>query len=143
MDFSTLDSSPLFEDHTLLPVQFADLQRSAVRPPEHRLLYAVLEDAVRCYQVYEGATSPRRQRLYQEAVDWFASEDDSSPFTFVAICQVFDLEPDFVRRGMRRWSETHRARPGKVVPFRLRRVSGTRHMVKSKAPASVRARAHG
>ena len=31
-----------------------------------------------------------------EAAEWFASEDDSSPFSFVAICQLFELEPEDV-----------------------------------------------
>lgn len=133
------DLSPIFEDESLLPVQYADLHRADHRNGEHRLLYAVLEDAVRCWQVYDGATTTRGQRLFNEAAEWFASEDDSSPFTFVAICQLFDLEPDYVRAGLRRWSERNRNVKGRVVPFRVRRVSGTRHMVTGKAPGS----AHG
>jgi len=130
------DLNPIFEDETLLPVQYADLHRGDRRNGEHRLLYAVLEDAVRCWQVYDGATTTRGQRLFNEAAEWFASEDDSSPFTFVAICQLFELEPDYVRAGLRRWSERNRNVKGRVVPFRVRRVSGTRHMVTGKAPGT-------
>jgi hypothetical protein len=133
------DSSPLFEDETLLPVQYADLHRAESRNGEHRLLYAVLEDAVRCWQMYENATTARGQRLFQEADEWFASDDDSSPFTFVTICQLFSLDPDYVRTGLRRWSERNRDVKGKVVPFRLRRVSGTRHSVTGKTTRA----AHG
>ena len=131
------DSSPLFEDETLLPEQHADLHRADHHNGEHRLLYAVLEDAVRCWQLYQSATTTRGQRLFREAAEWFACEDDSSPFTFVAICQLFELEPDYVRTGLRRWSERNQDVKGKVVPFRVRRVSGTRHMVTGKAPGSA------
>jgi hypothetical protein len=128
------DLNPIFEDETLLPVQHADMHRGDRRNGEHRLLYAVLEDAVRCWQVYDGSTTARGQRLFGEAADWFASDDDSSPFTFVAICHLFSLDVDYVRDGLRRWSERNHQVKGKVVPFRVRRVSGTRHMVTGHAP---------
>lgn len=143
MNAYSADASPAFEDETVLPVQFADLQRSSVRKGEYRLLFAVLEDAVRCWQLYDGATSQRGKRLFRETADWFASESDQSPFTFVAICQSFDLEPDFVRIGLHRWSESQRRTRGKVVPFRLRRMNGTRHTVTGTRPGSGRIRAHG
>jgi len=128
------DLSAVFEDDALLPSQHADLHRGEARSGEQRLLYAVLEDAVRCWQLYDRSTTPRGQRLFTEAAEWFASEDDSSPFTFVAICQLFELEPDYVRAGLKRWSERQQAAGGTVVPFRVRRVGGTRHMVTAKAP---------
>lgn len=143
MDTQSVDASPLVADETLLPGQFAELQRSTVRSGEHRLLYAVLEDAVRCWQVHDGATSQRGSRLFQDTAAWFASDSDASPFTFVAICQVFDLEPDVVRAGLRSWSARRRETRGKVVPFRLRRMNGTRHTVTATRPGSGRIRAHG
>jgi hypothetical protein len=131
------DSSSLFEQETLLPDQHADLHRAAHRNGEHRLLYAVLEDAVRCWQMYQSATTTRGQRLFCEAATWFADQDDSAPFTFIAICQLFDLEPDYVRAGLRLWSERHRFVRHRIVPFRVRRVSGTRHTVTGRAPGSA------
>ena len=119
----------LLENETLEPVQYADLLRGDTQPPEHRLLFAVLEDAVRCWQVYGNGTSRRDQRLFREGADWFASDDDGSPFTFVAICQLFGLEPGYVRGGLRGWRERQRTTGGKVVPFRVRRARGSRHAV--------------
>jgi hypothetical protein len=127
---STLD--PLFEDEVVLPVQYADMVRGdARRPPEHRLLFAVLEDAVRCWQIHERATTRSGRSLFWETAAWMASDDDSSPFTFVAICQLFGLEPAYVRAGLRRWSARQPTSGANVVPFRVRRVSGTRHSVTS------------
>lgn len=126
---------PTLEEELLLPVQYADLVRGDMqRPPEHRLLFAVLEDAVRCWQVHTNATGRRGQRLFREVAEWFASDADDSPFTFVAICQLFGLEPAYVRDGLQRWRDRHRASGAKVVPFRVRRVSGLRHAVTSGAP---------
>lgn len=128
------EESSAFENEAILPVQFEDLVRSEARPPEHRLLFAVLEDAVRCWQLYASSTSPTGQEIFREADEWFASSDDSSPFTFVAICQLFGLDPDYIRMGLRRWRERQRATGSKVVPFRIRRVGGTRHMVGGHEP---------
>jgi hypothetical protein len=126
---------PTLEEELLLPVQYADLVRGDMqRPPEHRLLFAVLEDAVRCWQVNSNATGRRGQRLFREVAEWFASDADDSPFTFVAICQLFGLEPAYVRQGLQRWRDRHRAPGAKVIPFRVRRVSGLRHAVTSGAP---------
>jgi hypothetical protein len=126
---------PSLEEELLLPVQYADLVRGDMqRPPEHRLLFAVLEDAVRCWQVHTNATGRRGQRLFMEVAEWFASNADDSPFTFVAICQLFGLEPEYVRGGLHRWRDRQRATGAKVVPFRVRRVSGLRHAVTSGAP---------
>jgi hypothetical protein len=102
--FST-ELESLFEDEVLLPNQYFDSPMGRSRPPEHRLLWAVLEDAVRGWQVYESATDRKGHEQFSQASAWFASEADDSPFTFVAICQLFHLEPDYVRCGLRRWRE--------------------------------------
>ena len=55
---------------------------------ERRLMLAVLEDAVSCFQKYAGATRPRNKRLFQEAEEWFMDEEASWVFSFEAICTV-------------------------------------------------------
>jgi hypothetical protein len=118
------------EDELLLPVQYAALVRGDRQPaPEHRLLWAVLEDAVRCWQIHERRRTTRDRRLFGEVAEWFASDDDGSPFSFIAICQLFGLDPSYLRAGLQRWSDRRRATGGRVVPFRVRRISGLRHTV--------------
>ena len=130
MQASALKMDSLLEEEILLPVQYADLQRGATpRPPEHGLLFAVLEDAVRCWQTYGNSTDRRGQHLFQEVSQWFASDDDGSPFTFVAICHLFDLEPGCIRDGLRRWLERQRLTGHRAAPLRVRRASGLRHAV--------------
>ena len=121
---------PAIEDELLLPVQYAALVRSDRQlGPEHRLLLAVLEDAVRCWQIHERRMSSRDRHLFQEVASWFASDDDWSPFSFIAISQLFGLDPSYLRAGLQRWSDRRRAAGSRVVPFRVRRMSGLRHSV--------------
>jgi len=46
-------------------------------------------------------TLPRA--LYEDAVDWFSSPDRSEPFSFENVCDALRLDPDYVRRGLRRF----------------------------------------
>ena len=86
------------------PSQFADLLRNETsRPPEHRLMLAILEDALRCYQRELNSPGRRSQDLFREAEDWFASHDTSWPFSFVTICDTFDLDPEYIRFALRQW----------------------------------------
>lgn len=110
----------------VLPAQLDDLEKGRVLP-EHRLMLAVLEDAAHCYQVRCASDDPRDRRVFRETADWFASDETTSPFCFVTICQVFELDPDYLRTGLRHWSERHRwnDRGGaRTSPLRIRHVAG-------------------
>lgn len=65
----------------------------AERSPEEALMVAVLEDA-------ERALRSRDVRARREAERWFASDDRSHVFAFASICDVLDLDPHRVRRGI-------------------------------------------
>jgi AraC-like DNA-binding protein len=109
---------------------------------EHRLMLAVLEDAVRVYQVDCLSTHTGSRLRFRETAAWFAADDTSSPFCFVTICEVFGLDPDYVRGGLRRWKDTHTSdapRTGRVIPFPTRHVAGSvpRSPVRLPAPAAT------
>jgi hypothetical protein len=90
------------ELETIVPSQFADLLRNdEARPPERRLMLAVLEDALRSYERYASSARQRGRRLFREAEEWFASDAATWPFSFVIICETLDLEPEYVRAGLR------------------------------------------
>ena len=115
----------------VLPTQFDAIRGTAVHLPEHRLMLAVLEDAVHAYQVGCGARDVVWRRRFHETDAWFTSDDTSSPFSFVTICLVVGLDPDFLRGGLRRWRARQEAdgHAGSPTTFRFRRVSGSRHRV--------------
>jgi hypothetical protein len=118
------------QPHIVLPEQLDDLGGRS-RIPEHRLMLAVLEDAVAVYQA--GCLSQRlgSRRLFRDTEVWFASDDTASPFSFVTICELFAIDPEYVRSGLGRWRAWH-ADPtadGRRSSFAFRRVSGIRHRV--------------
>lgn len=97
----------LFEPDTLLPSQFFSHFRgrgSAIRG-EKRLMLAVLEDAIDCYQKFAFARESRGQEFFAEAEEWLFSSDHSWVFSYENICQTLDLNPDYIRRGLQEWRQ--------------------------------------
>ena len=116
----------------ILPSQFDDLRRNTdAIAPEGRLMLAVLEDAVYVYQRSSRLRDARSRRLFRETEEWFASNEASSPFSFLTICEVFGFDPDYLRAGLRRWVSAHRTEAGgtSATPMPIRRISGSRHRV--------------
>jgi hypothetical protein len=81
-----------------LPEQFFDTRISLANVcPETALMYAVLEDALLCFQE-KFAGSPHEQRCRaQEAARWFFSDDQHSPYSFVSICAGLGLDAEEIR----------------------------------------------
>jgi len=91
--------SARFEPDFLVPVQFFDLtRRRSILDGEPRLVFAVLEDAVRCY--VKTANSSRRcdREQFEEVQRWFHAEAGThSPFSFEYVCDVLGIEPVSLR----------------------------------------------
>lgn len=75
--------------------------------PETALMYAVLEDAYLCFQKQFEIQSPGIERTAREAEEWFFSDDSHGLFSFVSICAVLGLEPEFIRKRLKRLSQSH------------------------------------
>lgn len=122
----------LFQPDTLLPSQFFDrVRRRSEHDGERRLMIAVLEDAVDVYRKQVGARDPRGQQLFIEAEEWIEDTDRSWLFSFQNICDVLDIDSDYLRRGLHAWKEKMvGGRRGQVVALRtgdsdeLRKASG-------------------
>ncbi len=102
----------------VLPSQFAGtLRRQAPRQTgEYRLLVAVLENAVECFQKYVRARNPVERRMFDEAERWIMGGNDEEDnrldagglaFTFRYVCQTLGIDPDYLRRGLNRWRDAH------------------------------------
>ena len=122
----------LIEPEILLPSQLFDrFGGRSILEGERRLMLAVLEDAVSCFQKYAGATRPRSRRLFQEAEEWFFEEDSNWVFSFESVCTVLGIHPDYFRKSLRRWKERQLSQPpetrGKVARVRLR--AARRHKI--------------
>jgi hypothetical protein len=110
----------LFQPDTLLPSQYFDrIRRRARYDAEHRLMIAVLEDAIDVYRKQIGARDPRNQQLFREAEDWIEDRDRTWLFSFENICDVLDLDAEYLRRGLHTCKERANAdRRGQVLPLR-------------------------
>jgi len=96
----------LFEPDTLLPAQyFAAFAREGGLVRERRLMLAVLQDAVECYQKYALARDPRGRALFEDARDWIESSEREWPFSYENICEILGLNPEYIRRGLSRWHQ--------------------------------------
>ncbi len=82
------------------PPQVAERIRTQ---PECRLLWAVLQDGVETYMKYAGVTGRRGKRLFAEAERWIMADDPTWLCSFVSICHILGLEPDYLRMGLKRW----------------------------------------
>ncbi len=94
----------LFEPDILLPNQyFAAFKRGRAVEGERRLMLAVLEDGVDSYRKHAVARDPRDQACFLEAKEWFLSDDRSWLFAFENICDVLEMNADYLRSGLDRW----------------------------------------
>ncbi len=120
-----------FEPETILPSQLLDRSHlGAALQPEKRLMLAVLEDAVATFQRGALTTGRTALREFAEVRAWFESEDTRWPYAFMNVCHVLGFDPEYLRRGLRRWlaGVAQRKTTGNVVPLRFafRRISGSR-----------------
>ena len=75
---------------------------SRLETGEMRLALAILEDALRCALRHHDSRITDQRLAAREALEWIRSDDDSPPFTFVRVCQLFDLDPDWIRDTLHR-----------------------------------------
>ncbi len=99
-------SGGLFEPDVLLPGQFFSFfRKEAGFDRERRLMLAVLEDAIDCFQKYAHTKDSRGQQLFAESYEWIMSADKQWLFSFENICQIVDMNPDYIRQGLHRWRD--------------------------------------
>src|SRR5215470_6705302 len=102
----------------ILPAQLHEPSRAGARiQPEKRLQVAVLADAVLTFHRWAGSEGTRPCRLFVEVEAWFASDDADGPFSFVPICESLQLDPSYIRRGLRHSAGHLEATTGQKRPF--------------------------
>lgn len=127
----------LVEPEVLMPTQFFDQFRgSSILEGERRLMLAVLEDAVACYQKNVGSTRPHHRRLFAEAEEWFLDTDGTWPFSFEAVCVILGYDSDYFRGQLQMWKDGVLARDpeerSRVGRIRLR--AARRHKILANVP---------
>jgi hypothetical protein len=94
----------LFQPDTLLPDQFMDtFRRKSYLEPEKKLMLAVLEDAIACYQKYVFARDGKGRALFQETEEWILEKNADWLFSFASVCDTLGFDPDYLREGLVHW----------------------------------------
>jgi hypothetical protein len=96
----------VFQLDILIPGQFlATYKRRLHMDPERALMFAILQDAVVCFQDCAGAQEKRKRRLFLDAEEWIMSDDHHYLFSFENVCASLALNASYLRRGLVRWKE--------------------------------------
>ena len=99
----------LFQPDTLLSAQYFDnLRRKTLLEPEKRLMLAVLEDAIHCFQDNLSAEAVAKKKLFDEVEQWILERDGDWIFSFDRVCDALGFSPEYVRQGLLRWEEKHK-----------------------------------
>lgn len=92
-----------FQPDTLAAHQFSKIFRQNHLEPEERLMFAVLTDAIECFQKYLGAQSRKCRNLFKEAEAWITSKDSKDLYSFEHVCEMLDISPSYLRLGLHQW----------------------------------------
>jgi hypothetical protein len=79
--------------------------KKTTRDGEERLMLAVLENAVECFQNYVLARKPSGKQLFREAEEWFLDKENEALYSFENICETLGLHPDPTRKGLMVWKQ--------------------------------------
>jgi hypothetical protein len=109
----------MLEPDTLSSHQYFDQWRGAGHlQPELRLMLAVLQEAVDCYQENVFLRGRKQEELFKDAEKWFFEEVHEWPFSFVNICEAVGIHPQYLRNGLSRWK--HKARAAISTRYKIR-----------------------
>jgi hypothetical protein len=113
------------EAGAVLPeLSFEALRERAGTLAERRLIIAVLEDAIMCFQKYMFAKAPHDRRVFDQAESWLMHGDPNAAlddrFSFAFICDALGLDRSSLRFQLRRWKEGQQSRLGPFVSSRQR-----------------------
>jgi hypothetical protein len=66
-------------------------------------MLGVLQDALRSFFQYRLSRSRIGKRIFREACDWIWIEDQHWLYSFENICGHLQLDPDYIRQGLRQY----------------------------------------
>ena len=112
--------SSLFQPDTLLPEQYLDTYRRKLHlEPEKKLMVAILEDGIACFQKYLFARDGKGKGLFREAESWVEAKGSEAVFSFESVCESLGLDPNYLRRGLRAWKARGLAQQSQPKVVRL------------------------
>jgi hypothetical protein len=120
------DGDALFSPDVLTSAQY---YAAPVASPHHRLLLAILEDAIRCFQRNFAVRNGPRRILFRETEEWLFDSDGTAFLSCAMVCESLGINPVELRRSLHRWRIREGA--GQVAPCLARRrpVTGDPHRI--------------
>jgi hypothetical protein len=94
-----------FQPYSFLTRTSDDRFEDKLLEPEKRLMLAVLEDAIECFQNHFAARCGKSRRAFVDAEKWVFGMNDDWVFGFENICNVLHFDPEYIRKGLRGWRE--------------------------------------
>jgi hypothetical protein len=131
-----------FQNQNILPAQFFAGRADRGRiEPLRKLAFAVLIDAVHCFQANFGTTKHTRARQFVEAREWLLGPNGDGPFSFENVCFLVGVDGARLQESLRKWQAAKRDglpcrtlvrrspvnRLGSLQPRRRRRRSRAAH----------------
>ncbi len=69
---------------------------------EYRLLWRVLEDAIRSYLANRACSNPAQRKRFEEVRRWFEPADEPrSLFAFATVCDLLAIDPGWLLKGLK------------------------------------------
>ena len=71
--------------------------------PEKKLAGAVLAHTL--IEIRDHHRDPHYRRRIAQDLEWVGSDDAEWPYSFVPLCELFGLEPEYVRSVVAKWTQ--------------------------------------
>jgi len=95
---------------------FSQWGNSGALEPEKALMFAVLREAVECFQENALCRTRWEEVQFKDAERWIFQDDHAWLFSFINICDAFAMNPGYLRQGLLGWKEKAiRSRPRPAV----------------------------
>ena len=83
--------------------------------PEKRLAAAILSSTLA--EIRDRHDDPAYEDQVAEDLEWIYSDEVEWPFSFLRLCDVFGLDPAWVRFSVEQWRELPGRRPERAIEF--------------------------
>src|SRR5215469_10752752 len=106
LQVKNVDDTAFVAPYALTPAQYYDGRRSdGAMLPIKQLMRAVLEDALRCWELCATARSVQRRIRFTEAEEWIFERSPDGPFAFTTVCETLGIEPGPLRKALCEWRQ--------------------------------------
>jgi hypothetical protein len=100
--------------------------RKSYLEPEQKLMLAVLDNAIACFQKYAFTRDRKGKVLFQETEYWVQDTNSDWPFSFPNVYETLGFAPDYLRQGLGQWKAAKLESRAKAKIYQLALRNGKR-----------------